>query len=108
MPAGELKHGTLSLIQKDTPVLVICPGDYTYGETLSNAIEAKSRGAKIIAVSDRDNEVYDHWIKLPKVHDLLYPIVAVVPLQLLAYEMTIRLGNNPDMPRNLAKSVTVK
>ncbi len=108
MPAGELKHGTLSLIQKDTPILVVCPGDYTYEETLSNAIEAKSRGAKIIAVSDRDNEVYDHWIKLPKVHDLLYPMVAVVPLQLLAYEMTIRRGNNPDMPRNLAKSVTVK
>ena len=108
MPAGELKHGTLSLIQPGTPVLVICPGDYTYEETLSNAIEAKSRGAKIIAVSDRDNEVYDHWIKLPKVHDLLYPMIAVVPLQLLAYEMTIRLGYNPDMPRNLAKSVTVK
>ncbi|MBN1375934.1 MAG: glutamine--fructose-6-phosphate transaminase (isomerizing) [Dehalococcoidia bacterium] len=108
MPAGELKHGTLSLIQKDTPVLVICPADYTYDETLSNAIEAKSRGARIIAVSDQNNEVYDHWIRLPKVHDLLYPIVAVVPLQMLAYEMTIRLGNNPDMPRNLAKSVTVR
>ena len=93
MPAGELKHGTLSLIQPGTPVLVVCPGDYTYEETLSNAIEAKSRGAKIIAVSDRNNEVYDHWIKLPKVPDFLYPMVAVVPLQLLAYEMTIRLGN---------------
>lgn len=108
MPAGELKHGTLSLIQEGTPVLAICPGDYTYEETLSNAIEARSRGAKIIAVSDQDNEVYDHWIRLPKVHDLLYPMVAVVPLQLLAYEMTIRRGYNPDMPRNLAKSVTVK
>jgi glucosamine--fructose-6-phosphate aminotransferase (isomerizing) len=108
MPAGELKHGTLSLIQEGTPVVVICPGDYTYGETLSNAIEAKSRGAKIIAVSEENNEIYDHWIKLPKVHDLLYPMVAVVPLQLLAYEMTIRRGHNPDMPRNLAKSVTVK
>jgi glucosamine--fructose-6-phosphate aminotransferase (isomerizing) len=108
MPAGELKHGTLSLIEEGTPVVVICPGDYTYGETLSNAIEAKSRGAKIIAVSEENNEIYDHWIKLPKVHDLLYPMVAVVPLQLLAYEMTIRRGHNPDMPRNLAKSVTVK
>jgi glutamine---fructose-6-phosphate transaminase (isomerizing) len=107
MPAGELKHGTLSLIEKGTPVVVICPADYTYSETLSNAIEAKSRGATIIAVSDQDNEVYDHWIRLPKVHELLYPMVAVVPLQLLAYEMTIKRGNNPDMPRNLAKSVTV-
>ncbi|MGA2159308.1 MAG: glutamine--fructose-6-phosphate transaminase (isomerizing), partial [Dehalococcoidia bacterium] len=86
----------------------ICPADYTYAETLSNAIEAKSRGAKIIAVSDRDNEIYDHWIRLPKVHELLYPIVAVVPLQLLAYHMAIKRGHNPDMPRNLAKSVTVK
>jgi glucosamine--fructose-6-phosphate aminotransferase (isomerizing) len=108
MPAGELKHGTLSLIEEGTPVLAICPDDYTYPETLSNAIEAKSRGAKIIAVSDRDNEIYDHWIRLPKVHELLYPIVAVVPLQLLAYHMAIKRGHNPDMPRNLAKSVTVK
>jgi len=108
MPAGELKHGTLSLIEEGTPVLVICPGDYTYNETLGNAIEARSRGAKIIAVSDVNNEVYDHWIRIPKVHDLLYPIVAVVPLQLLAYHMATRRGHNPDMPRNLAKSVTVR
>jgi len=108
MPAGELKHGTLSLIEQGTPVLVICPGDYTYKETLGNAIEAKSRGAKIIAVSDVDNEIYDHWIRLPKVHELLYPIIAIVPLQLLAYNMAIKRGHNPDMPRNLAKSVTVK
>jgi len=108
MPAGELKHGTLSLIEEGTPVLVICPGDYTYKETLSNAMEAKARGAKIIAVSDVDNEIYDHWIRLPRVHELLYPIVAAVPLQLLAYSMAIKRGHNPDMPRNLAKSVTVK
>jgi len=108
MPAGELKHGTLSLIEEGTPVLVICPDDYTYHETLGNAIEAKARGAKIIAVSDVNNEIYDHWIRIPRVHDLLYPIVAVVPLQLLAYHMATRRGHNPDMPRNLAKSVTVK
>jgi len=108
MPAGELKHGTLSLIEEGTPVLVICPGDFTYKETLGNAIEAKARGAKIIAVSDVNNEVYDHWIKIPKVHDLLYPMVSVVPLQLLAYHMATRRGHNPDMPRNLAKSVTVR
>ena len=108
MPAGELKHGTLSLIEEGTPVLVICPGDYTYRETLGNAIEAKARGAKIIAVSDVNNEVYDHWIRIPKVHDLLYPIVAAVPLQLLAYHMATKRGHNPDMPRNLAKSVTVR
>ncbi|MFA5399728.1 MAG: glutamine--fructose-6-phosphate transaminase (isomerizing) [Dehalococcoidia bacterium] len=108
MPAGELKHGTLSLIEDGTPVLVICPGDFTYKETLGNAIEAKARGARIIAVSDVDNEVYDHWIRIPRVHDLLYPMVSVVPLQLLAYHMATRRGHNPDMPRNLAKSVTVR
>ncbi len=108
MPAGELKHGTLSLIEKDTPVLVICPSDYTYQETLSNAMEAKARGAKIIAVSDENNEIYDHWIRIPKVHELLYPLVAVVPLQLLAYQLALERGHNPDKPRNLAKSVTVK
>ncbi len=108
MPAGELKHGTLSLIEKGTPIVVICPADYTYHETLSNAIEAKSRGAHVIAVSDEKNEIYDHWIKIPKVHELLYPIVAVVPLQLLAYHLTIKREHDPDKPRNLAKSVTVK
>ena len=108
MPAGELKHGTLSLIEEGTPVVVICPADYTYRETLGNAIEAKSRGAHIIAVSDEDNEIYDNWIKIPKVHELLYPMVAVIPLQLLAYYLTIQRGYDPDKPRNLAKSVTVK
>ncbi|HEX75371.1 MAG TPA: glutamine--fructose-6-phosphate transaminase (isomerizing) [Dehalococcoidia bacterium] len=108
MPAGELKHGTLALIEPQTPVAVICPGDYTYRETLSNAIEAKSRGAYIIAISDVENEVYDFWVKIPKVDELLYPIVTVVPLQLLAYHLAVSLGHDPDRPRNLAKSVTVK
>jgi glucosamine--fructose-6-phosphate aminotransferase (isomerizing) len=108
MPAGELKHGTLALIEKDTPVVVICPDDYTYRETLSNAIEAKSRGAYIIAVSDRKNEIYDFWVKIPKVDELLYPIISVIPLQLLAYYLAVSRGYDPDRPRNLAKSVTVK
>jgi len=108
MPAGELKHGTLALIEPGTPVAVICPDDYTYTETLSNAMEAKSRGAYIIAVSDRKNEIYDFWVKIPKVDELLYPIVAVVPLQLLAYHLAVSRGYDPDRPRNLAKSVTVK
>jgi glucosamine--fructose-6-phosphate aminotransferase (isomerizing) len=108
MPAGELKHGTLALIEPGTPVVTLCPADYTYKETLSNAIEAKARGAYIIAVSDKDNEIYDFWIKIPCVDELLYPIVTVVPLQLLAYYMAVSLGKDPDRPRNLAKSVTVK
>jgi len=108
MPAGELKHGTLALIEPGTPVVVICPADYTFLETLSNAVEAKSRGAYIIGVSDRESDVYDSWVKLPEVDELLYPMVAVVPLQLLAYYLAINRGCDPDKPRNLAKSVTVK
>ena len=108
MPAGELKHGTLALIEPGTPVIVICPADYTFSETLSNAIEAKSRGAYIIGVSDKESDIYDSWIKLPKVDELLYPMVAVVPLQLLAYYLAVSRGCDPDKPRNLAKSVTVK
>jgi glucosamine--fructose-6-phosphate aminotransferase (isomerizing) len=108
MPAGELKHGTLALIEKGTPVVVVCPDDYTRSETLNNAIEAKTRGAFIIAISDEYNEIYDFWIKIPKVAEFLYPLVTVVPLQLLAYYMAVALGYDPDKPRNLAKSVTVK
>lgn len=108
MPAGELKHGTLALIEPGTPVVVICPGDYTFAETLSNAIEAKSRGAYIIGVSDKESDIYNSWIKLPEVDELLYPMVAVVPLQLLAYFLAVSRGCDPDKPRNLAKSVTVK
>ena len=108
MPAGELKHGTLALIESGTPVVVICPADYTFAETLSNAIEAKSRGAYIIGVSDKESDIYDCWIRLPEVDELLYPMVAVVPLQLLAYHLAVNRGCDPDKPRNLAKSVTVK
>jgi glucosamine--fructose-6-phosphate aminotransferase (isomerizing) len=108
MPAGELKHGTLALIEPGTPVVVICPADYTFPETLSNAMETKSRGAYIIGVSDKQSDIYDSWIKIPEVDEFLYPMVAVVPLQLLAYYLAINRGCDPDKPRNLAKSVTVK
>jgi glutamine---fructose-6-phosphate transaminase (isomerizing) len=108
MPAGELKHGTLALIEQGTPVAVICPDDYTYNETLSNAMEAKSRGAYIIGVSDRESDIFDYWIKVPRVEEILYPMVTVVPLQLLAYYTALARGYDPDKPRNLAKSVTVK
>ncbi len=107
MPAGELKHGTLSLIETGTPVVVLCPNDYTHREMLSNAIEAKSRGGYIIGVSDDLNEIYDCWVKIPKVKEMCYPLVTVPPLYLLAYRMALERGYNPDFPRNLAKSVTV-
>lgn len=108
MPAGELKHGTLSLIEKGTPIVAICPDDYTYEETLNNVQEAKARGGFVIGVSDRENPLYDVWLKIPKVDEIFYPLVAVIPLQLLAYRLAVARGNNPDKPRNLAKSVTVK
>ena len=71
-------------------------------------METKSRGAFIIGLSDEDNEIFDEWIKLPKVEEIFYPLVSVVPLQLLAYYAAISRGKDPDRPRNLAKSVTVK
>jgi len=108
MPAGELKHGTLSLIEKHTSVVVICPHDYTFTETLSNAYEAKARGAFVIGVSDEPNLLFDFWIGIIHVDEIFYPLVTVIPLQLLAYDMAVARGLDPDKPRNLAKSVTVK
>jgi glucosamine--fructose-6-phosphate aminotransferase (isomerizing) len=108
LPAGELKHGTLSLFEKGTPLVAICPDDYTYDDTMNNIMEAKTRGAYIIGVSDRYNDAYDYWLKIGKVDELLYPIVEIIPLQLLAYYVAIERGCNPDLPRNLAKSVTVR
>jgi len=108
MPAGELKHGTLALVEKDTPVIAINPPDYTFNETLSNAIETKARGARLIGVGTKQNEVYDDFIKIPEANELLYPLLSVVPLQLLAYYTAVLRGNAPDTPRNLAKAVSVK
>jgi len=107
MPAGELKHGTLSLIQDQTPVLAICPKDYTFTDTINNIAEAKTRGACIIGVSDERSPLFDYWIEIPKVEEIFYPLVTIIPLQLLAYELAIARGLDPDRPRNLAKSVTV-
>ncbi|MCX6767342.1 MAG: glutamine--fructose-6-phosphate transaminase (isomerizing) [Candidatus Micrarchaeota archaeon] len=108
MPAGELKHGTLALIESGTPVIAINPSDHTRAETLSNALETKARGAFLVGVSDENNEAYDEWIELPRVEPLFYPLVSVIPLQLLAYHAAVARGLDPDKPRNLAKSVTVK
>ncbi len=108
MPAGELKHGTLALIEKNTPVVVICPKDYTYEETIANAHETKARGAFVIGVSEEMNPIFDEWIEIPEVDEVFQPLVTVVPLQLLAYYSALARGRDPDKPRNLAKSVTVK
>ena len=108
MPAGELKHGTLALIEKGTPVVVICPKDFTYEETLANTAETKARGAYIIGVSEERHPLFDEWIEIDDVEEIFYPLVTIVPLQLLAYYLAVARGVDPDKPRNLAKSVTVK
>ncbi len=108
MAGGELKHGTLALIEEGTPVVVLNPEDETYDEMLSNASEMRARGARIIGISNRPNEIYDEFIQIPKVDKLLYPLVEVIPLQMLAYHAAVLRQKDPDYPRNLAKSVTVK
>ena len=108
MAAGEIKHGTLALVEEGTPAIIINPKDESYEDTINNAIEMKSRGAKIIGISIENNEAYDYWIQIPEVDNILYPLIELIPLQLLAYYTAIRRKNNPDYPRNLAKSVTVK
>lgn len=108
MPASELKHGTLALIEKGTPVLVINPTGESHADTLSNAEELKARGAEVIGVSDRRDEVYAHFVKVPRVQEKYMPVVESVPLQLLAYHTAVAKRNDPDYPRNLAKSVTVR
>jgi glucosamine--fructose-6-phosphate aminotransferase (isomerizing) len=106
--AGELKHGPLALIDKNTVMIILNPLDTTFDDTLSNAHEIKARGATVIGISDKNNEVYDHFIKIPVVSDILYPMIEVIPLQILSYYLALKKNVDPDYPRNLAKSVTVK
>ena len=108
MAAGELKHGPLALIDNNSIVIVIHPNDSTYSDTLSNIHTIKSRGAKIVGISNKRNDVYDYQIIIPTISEFLYPLIEVIPLQLLAYYLSICNNANPDYPRNLAKSVTVK
>ncbi len=108
MPASELKHGTLALIEKGTPVVVINPSGESHADVLSYAEELKARGAELIGISDQRDELYTHFLHVPKVRSKFMPIVEAIPLQLLAYEMAVARQNDPDYPRNLAKSVTVK
>jgi glucosamine--fructose-6-phosphate aminotransferase (isomerizing) len=108
MAAGELKHGPLALIDNNSIVIVIHPNDSTYIDTLSNIHTIKSRGAKIVGISNEKNEIYDYQITIPTISEFLYPLIEVIPLQLLAYYLSIGNNANPDYPRNLAKSVTVK
>jgi glucosamine--fructose-6-phosphate aminotransferase (isomerizing) len=105
---GELKHGPLALMDSSVFVIVINPSDMTYSDTLTSAREIKARGAKIIGVSDIESDVYDYWIEMPKIDEVLYPISEILPIQLLSYFAALEKDTDPDYPRNLAKSVTVK
>ena len=107
---GELKHGPIALIDKGTPVVAIMPAEHSVlaEKMASNIQEVKARGAVVIAISEFDFVGADHLIRIPKIDQLLQPVLAVVPLQVIAYEMAVARGNDVDQPRNLAKSVTVE
>jgi glucosamine--fructose-6-phosphate aminotransferase (isomerizing) len=106
--AGELKHGPLALIDRNSYVLLVNPNDIASEDNISSAYEIKARGATIIGISDRPNNVYDIFIKIPSVKSTFYPIIEVLPFQILAYYLALAKNADPDYPRNLAKSVTVK
>jgi glutamine---fructose-6-phosphate transaminase (isomerizing) len=105
--AGELKHGVIALVEPGTPCLVLAPNGATRTDVLSGAAELRSRGGYIIGVGSSGHDVFDDFIEVPEA-GLADAIVEAVPGQLLGYFAAIARGNDPDRPRNLAKSVTVK
>jgi glucosamine--fructose-6-phosphate aminotransferase (isomerizing) len=112
-PAGESKHGPISLIEPGFPVVFICPPDGTRKTLIGNIMEMKARGASVIVVCEEgDKEIIslaDDYVEITAgIPEVLSPIPYVVPLQLFAYYVALERGCDPDMPRNLAKSVTVK
>ena len=108
--AGELKHGTISLIDKDTPVIAIITDNSIKDKTISNVKEVKARGAKTILISNEnlDNSCFDKKVIIPSIHPLIQPLLTVIPLQLIAYEVAKLRDCDIDKPKNLAKSVTVE
>ncbi|WP_336945388.1 glutamine--fructose-6-phosphate transaminase (isomerizing) [Asaia sp. HN010] len=111
--AGEMKHGPISLIDKDVPIVVIAPSTVLFDKTLSNIQEAKARGGRIMAFTDekgaqRLSGIAEHMVILPDVDPFVAPILYTIPVQMLAYEVALRRGTDVDQPRNLAKSVTVE
>jgi len=107
---GELKHGPIALIDTGTPVVALMPPENSIlaEKMASNIQEVKARGAVVIAISEFEFKSADHLIRIPQVHEFLQPVLSVVPLQVIAYEMAVARGNDVDQPRNLAKSVTVE
>jgi glucosamine--fructose-6-phosphate aminotransferase (isomerizing) len=111
-PAAEMKHGPIALIDADMPVVFIAPHDAVFEKVVSNVQEVKARGGRVIVLTSRDEpalkKLVDHDFRIPQTLDILYPVLAAIPLQLLAYYIAAKRGLNVDQPRNLAKSVTVE
>jgi len=111
-PAGESKHGPISIIEPEFPVIFPCPKDDTHKVIIGNIMEMKARGARVIGIIEKGDEevksLLDSAIELPaNIPEILSPIPYIIPLQLFAYYMALEHGFDPDKPRNLAKSVTV-
>lgn len=104
---GDLKHGPIALIEKDVPCIVFVANDENMNEILSNAMEIKARGGMIIGVSPKNNPIFDYFIQTVDLENLS-PLANIIPIQMLSYYLAIERGCDPDKPRNLAKSVTVK
>ncbi len=107
MAAGELKHGPLALVEKGTPCIVFLPDDETYGANLAGAMEMKARGGYIVGISSKKHEIFDYFLPVDDAREATI-IPNIITGQLLAYYLTLEKGLDPDKPRNLAKSVTVK
>jgi glucosamine--fructose-6-phosphate aminotransferase (isomerizing) len=111
-PAGELKHGPIAMLDETMPVLSVLMKGSVYEKILSNSEEAKARNARMIALTNSTDskldDLFEFVIRVPEVTELLSPIVAMIPLQLIAYYIAEFLGKDVDQPRNLAKSVTVE
>lgn len=111
-PAAEMKHGPIALIDEEMPSVIIAPSDSLYDKIINNVQQVKSRGGAVLAIVSKGNkaiaDMADYILEIPDVPECLTPIVASIPLQLLAYHIAINKGKNVDMPRNLAKSVTVE
>jgi len=111
-PAAEMKHGPIALIDENMPVVFIAPHDSVFDKVVSNVQEVKARGGRVIAITSRSESdlegKMDYEFRIPETIDMLYPILAAIPLQLLAYHVAVDRGLNVDQPRNLAKSVTVE
>ncbi len=112
LPAAEMKHGPIALIDADMPVVFVAPSDGVYEKVVSNIQEVKARGGRILVIGTEGNgdlrALVDHQLNVPRTSPMLSPLVTVIPLQLLAYHIAVLRGCDVDRPRNLAKSVTVE